>query len=305
MRKPVLIVMAAGMGSRFGGPKQITPVDEQGHIMMDFSLYDAKKAGFETVVFVIKRAMEQDFKEMIGNRIAPYFDVRYVYQELDRLPEGFTVPEDRVKPWGTGHAIACTSDQVDGPFAVINADDFYGAGAFSAMGEFLKQERPANEHAMVAYLVRNTVTEHGHVARGVCAVKDGMLESVTERTHIEKRGDDAVYTEDGETFTHLPGDTMVSMNLWGFQKEILPQFWSRFATFLREDMPKNPQKAEFYLPSVADAQIKEGLGTVTVLPTKETWYGVTYREDLQGVRDAIRRMKEEGLYPEKLWEAKP
>ena len=302
MKRTVLIVMAAGMGSRFGGPKQITPVDEQGHIIMDFSLYDAKKAGFDTVVFIIKRAMEQEFKEMIGSRMEKHFDVRYVFQEVDKLPAGYAVPEGRVKPWGTGHAIACAADQVNGPFAVINADDFYGAGAFAAIGSFLKEDRPANEHAMVGYQVRNTVTEHGHVARGVCDVKDGMLQGVTERTHIEKRGSDAAYTEDGETFTHLPGDTIVSMNLWGFQQEIFPQFQSRFVDFLNNDMPKNPLKSEFYLPSVADAQIKEGLGSVQVLPTTETWYGVTYREDLQSVKDAVKSMKERGLYPEKLWE---
>lgn len=302
MKKTVLVVMAAGMGSRFGGPKQITPVDDQGHIMMDFSLFDAKKAGFDTVVFIIKRTMEKEFKEMIGTRMEKHFDVRYVFQELDKVPEGFSVPEGRVKPWGTGHAIACAAEQVEGPFAVINADDFYGAGAFSAIGSFLKADRPTNEHAMVGYQLRNTVTEHGHVARGICEVKDGMLQGVTERTHIEKRGTDAAYTEDGETFTLLSGDTIVSMNLWGFQKEIFPQFHSRFADFLKNDMPKNPEKAEFYLPSVADAQIKEGLGTVTVLPTTETWYGVTYREDLQSVKDAIKHMKDSGLYPEKLWE---
>ena len=302
MKKIVLVVMAAGMGSRFGGPKQITPVDDQGHIMMDFSLFDAKKAGFDTVVFIIKRAMEKEFKEMIGTRMEPHFDVRYVFQELDKVPEGFSVPEGRIKPWGTGHAIACAAEEVEGPFAVINADDFYGAGAFEAIGSFLKADRPANEHAMVGYQLRNTVTEHGHVARGICNVNDGMLQSVTERTHIEKRGTDAAYTEDGETFVDLSGDTIVSMNLWGFQKEIFPQFQSRFADFLKNDMPKNPEKSEFYLPSVADAQIKEGLGSVTVLPTTETWYGVTYKEDLQGVKDAIKRMKENGLYPEKLWE---
>ena len=302
MASPTLVVMAAGMGSRFGGPKQITPVDAQGHIIIDFSLYDAKRAGFETVVFIIKHAMEKEFKERIGSRMEKHFDVRYVFQEVDCVPEGFTVPEGRVKPWGTGHAIACAAQAVDGPFAVINADDFYGPTAIGAMGKFLSEERPANEHAMVGYQLRNTVTEHGYVARGVCDVKDGMLQGVTERTKIEKRGDDAAFTEDGEHFEPLSGDTIVSMNLWGFQKEIFPQFQSRFETFLQEQVPSNPLKSEFYLPSVADAQIKEGLGTIQVLPTKETWHGVTYREDLEGVVAAIQSMKDSGMYPEKLWE---
>ena len=302
MASPTLIVMAAGMGSRFGGPKQITPVDAQGHIIIDFSLYDAKRAGFETVVFIIKHAMEKEFKERIGSRMEKHFDVRYVFQEVDCVPEGFVVPEGRVKPWGTGHAIACAAQAVDGPFAVINADDFYGPTAIGAMGKFLSEERPASEHAMVGYQLRNTVTEHGYVARGVCDVKDGMLQGVTERTKIEKRGNDAAFTEDGEHFEPLSGDTIVSMNLWGFQKEIFPQFQSRFETFLQEQVPANPLKSEFYLPTVADAQIKEGLGTIQVLPTKETWYGVTYREDLEGVVAAIQSMKDSGMYPEKLWE---
>ena len=302
MASPTLVVMAAGMGSRFGGPKQITPVDAQGHIIIDFSLYDAKRAGFETVVFIIKHAMEKEFKERIGSRMEKYFDVRYVFQEVDCVPEGFAVPEGRVKPWGTGHAIACAAQVVDGPFAVINADDFYGPTAIGAMGKFLSEDRPANQHAMVGYQLRNTVTEHGYVARGVCDVKDGMLQGVTERTKIEKRGDDAAFTEDGEHFEPLSGDSIVSMNLWGFQKEIFPQFQSRFVTFLQEQVPANPLKSEFYLPSVADAQIKEGLGTVQVLSTKETWYGVTYREDLEGVVAAIQSMKDNGMYPEKLWE---
>lgn len=302
MQHPTLVVMAAGMGSRFGGLKQIQPVDQEGHIIIDFSLYDAKKAGFETVVFIIKRAIEKEFKEMIGNRMEKHFRVKYVYQELDCIPEGFSVPEGRIKPWGTGHAIACAQEAVEGPFAVINADDFYGPSALETIGNFLKEERTAGEHAMVGYLLRNTVTEHGHVARGVCDVREGMLQSVTERTHIEKRGEDAAYTEDGEHFESLSGDTMVSMNLWGFQKEIFPEFTSRFETFMRQQVPGNPLKSEFYLPAVADAQIKEGLGTVRVLSTRETWYGVTYREDLQSVVDAIKNMKAKGLYPNKIWE---
>ena len=301
MQKPTLAIMAAGMGSRFGGLKQIAPVDDQGHIIIDFSLYDAKKAGFEQVVFIIKHSIEQDFKAMIGSRMEQFFDVKYVYQELDCLPEGFSIPQGRTKPWGTGHAVACLDGTVDGPFAVINADDFYGRTAIAEIYDFLKEERPANEHAMVGYLVRNTVTENGHVARGICQTDGGYLTAITERTHIEKRGCDAAFTEDGQHFEHLPGDTIVSMNLWGFQAPILNEFTGRFSGFLEERLPKDPTTCEFFLPSVVDAQIREKLGTIRVLPTEETWYGVTYREDLQTVVDMVARMKRQGVYPQELW----
>ena len=301
MREPVLVIMAAGMGSRFGGLKQITPVDDQGHSIIDYSLYDAWKAGFRKVVFIIKHAIEEDFKNAVGTRMEQYFDVRYVFQEVDKLPEGFAVPEGRTKPWGTAHAIACAKDAINGPFAVLNADDYYGANAIKTIYDFLKEERQPSEHAMVGYLVRNTVTENGYVSRGVCTVEDGLLKTVTERTHIEKRGNGAAYTEDGEHYVDLPGDTVVSMNLWGFQQELLEQFVDGFPAFLEENLPKNPLKCEYFLPSVANAQIQKGLGTVRVLPTEDVWYGVTYSEDLQSVKNAIRAMKEQKLYPEELW----
>ena len=232
MREPVLVIMAAGMGSRFGGLKQITSVDKKGHIIIDFSMYDAWKAGFRKVVFIIKHEIEADFKAVVGNRMEQYFDVKYVFQEVDKIPEGFSVPEGRTKPWGTAHAIACAKDAIDGPFAVLNADDYYGANAMTTIFNFLKEEHQPSEHAMVGYLVRNTVTDSGYVSRGVCTVKDGLLQEVTERTHIEKRGDDAAYTEDGENYIDLPGDTIVSMNLWGFQHELLDEFVNGFPAFL-------------------------------------------------------------------------
>lgn len=302
MKEPILVVMAAGMGSRFGGLKQITPVDDQGHIIMDFSLYDARRAGFRKVVFIIKEAIAETFRKNIGDRMEPFFDVRYAYQELDRLPEGFTVPEGRVKPWGTAHAIACAASVIDGPFAVINADDFYGRTSFQAIYDFLVSEAAPNRQAMVGYRLKNTVTENGHVARGCCQVRDGLLVDITERTHIEQRPDGIVYTEDGENFHSIDGDTLVSMNLWGFHREMMDQFTGRFAAFLEENLPRNPLKCEYYLPSVANAQIQEGLGTIRVLPTTECWHGVTYREDLQSVWDAVARMKAEGIYPQRLWE---
>ncbi len=301
MREPVLVIMAAGMGSRFGGLKQIAPVDDNGQIIIDYSLYDAWKAGFRKVVFIIKKALEADFYEVIGERMEKYFEVKYVFQEVEKIPEGYTVPEGRTKPWGTAHAIACAADAIDGPFAVLNADDYYGTSAMQTIYDFLKEERPANEHAMVGYQLINTVTESGSVARGVCEVEGGYLRSVTERTHIEKRGEDAAYTEDGINFVHLPGQTTVSMNLWGFQREILDQFVERFPAFLDENLSKNPLKCEYFLPTVANAQLQEGLGTIRVLPTPDVWYGVTYAEDLQSVKDAVAEMKAKKIYPDKLW----
>ena len=302
MREPVLVIMAAGMGSRFGGLKQITPVDGEGHSIIDFSLYDARRAGFRKVVFIIKHAIEADFKAAVGARMERHFDVRYVFQEVDSLPEGFSVPEGREKPWGTAHAIACAKDAIDGPFAVLNADDYYGPHALQAIYDFLKEERGDGEHAMVGYLLRNTVTENGYVSRGVCTVKDGFLQQVTERTHIEKRGSDAAYTEDGAHYVDLSGDTIVSMNLWGFQQALLQEFVDGFPAFLRREVPGNPLKCEYFLPSVANAQLQQGKGSVRVLPTEDKWHGVTYAADLQNVVDAIGALKAQGVYPRKLWE---
>ena len=303
MKEPVLVIMAAGMGSRFGGLKQITSVDDEGHKIIDFSLYDARRAGFKKAVFIIKHQIEEDFKAAVGSRTEKYFDVRYVYQELGPLPSGYTVPEGRIKPWGTAHAIACAKEAIDGPFAVINSDDYYGAHAMETVCNYLKEDRAASDHCMVGYLLKNTVTENGYVSRGVCKEQDGFLKDITERTHIEKRGDDAAYTEDGgTTWIPLSGESIVSMNLWGFQQEILSEFTGRFKAFLDENLPVNPLKCEYYLPSVADAQIKEGLGTIRVLTTEDKWHGVTYAEDLADVKAAMAKLKEKGLYPEKLWE---
>ena len=302
MNKPVLVIMAAGMGSRFGGLKQIAPVDAQGHIIMDFSLFDAYRAGFREIVFIIKPELEESFRERIGNRMEQYFKVSYVFQTLDKLPEGFRVPVDRVKPWGTGHAIACCKDVLDGPFAVINADDFYGPGAFKAIYDYLAANEDESCYAMVGYRVRNTVTEHGSVARGVCQVENGKLAGITERTKIFKKGDDAQYTEDdGQTFVDLPGDTLVSMNLFGFTKQMMTQLWARFPKFLEEVLKKNPLKGEYFLPTVVNEHQEEGIASVQVLPCEEVWYGVTYREDLDSVREAIARMQADGTYTPALW----
>ena len=249
---------------------------------------------------MIKHEIEEDFKNAVGRRMEKYFDVKYVFQQLEKLPEGCTVPEGRVKPWGTGHAVACCAGVVDGPFAVINADDFYGPGAYQALYDYLVSERPENEHAMVAYLLRNTVTENGSVARGVCRVEDGFLAGVTERTHIEKRGSDAAYTEDGETFIPLSGDSPVSMNFWGFGQQMLHELVARFPAWYAENMARNPLKCEYFLPSVANALIEEGKAAVRVLPCHEIWHGITYQEDLPDVVAYIASLRERGIYPETL-----
>lgn len=300
MKEPTLVILAAGMGSRFGGLKQIMPVDPFGHSIIDFSLYDAHRAGFRKVAFIIKHEIEEDFKASIGRRMEKYFDVQYIYQQLDRLPEGYSVPEGRIKPWGTGHAVACCQGVVDGPFAVINSDDFYGRTAYSALYDFLSADRPENEHAMVAYLVKNTVTESGSVARGVCSEKDGYLTDVVERTRIEKRGDDAAFTEDGETWVHLPGDTLVSMNCWAFGRSFLQELVDRFPAWLDANLPVNPLKCEYFIPLVVNNLLKEGKADVRLLNCHETWFGMTYKEDMQNVKDAIAAMRADGTYPETL-----
>ena len=300
MKEPALVILAAGMGSRFGGLKQITPVDDFGHAIIDFSLFDAYRAGFRKVVFIIKHEIEDDFKAIVGRRAEKYFDVKYVFQQLDRLPAGYSVPEGRVKPWGTGHAVMCAADAVDDPFAVINADDFYGRTAYTALYDYLTSGKPDNEHAMVAYLLRNTVTESGHVARGICQVENGLLTDVVERTHIEKRGSDGAYTEDGTTFVPLSGETLVSMNCWGFSHSMMDELIKRFPAWLDENLPKNPLKCEYFLPFVANALIKDGEGSVRVLNCHETWYGITYKDDLAPFRAAVARMRADGIYPERL-----
>lgn len=300
MQEPTLVILAAGMGSRFGGLKQITPVDEHGHAIIDFSLFDAYRTGFRRVAFIIKHEIEADFKAVVGRRAEKYFDVRYVYQQIENLPEGYSVPEGRTKPWGTGHAVLCAAQAVDGPFAVINADDFYGRTAYTALYDYLTGERPENEHAMVAYQLKKTVTESGSVARGICRVEDGFLTDVVERTRIEKRGSDAAYTEDGENWLPLSGELPVSMNCWAFSHSMMDELIKRFPAWLDENVPKNPMKCEYFLPSVANALIKDGEGSVRVLNCHETWYGVTYKEDLQSFKDAMKRMRTEGIYPEAL-----
>ena len=306
MKKPVLVIMAAGMGSRYGGLKQIDPIDKQGHIIMDFSIFDAKRAGFEKVVFIIKKENEADFKEAVGKRMESVMEVEYVFQDLHNIPEGFEVPEGRVKPWGTAHAVLSAIDVVDGPFAVINADDYYGRDAFQKIYDFLSttEDDDKYRYTMVGYQLKNTVTENGHVARGVCTLDENdYLVKVEERTRIEKRGDGIAFTEDeGETWQELPIDSVVSMNMWGFSASFLKEIKAGFAAFLEEGLAKNPMKCEYYLPSVVTKLLVEDRATVTVLETTDKWYGVTYKEDKPLVMAAIQEMKDKGIYPEQVWE---
>ena len=303
MKKPVLVVMAAGMGSRYGGLKQIDPIDKEGHIIMDFSIYDAVKAGFEKVVFIIKKENEADFRSAIGDRVAEKVKVEYVFQDLHNLPQGYEVPEGRVKPWGTGHAVLSCIDVVDGPFAVINADDYYGSHAFRMAYDYLVQTEDTADtyqYMMVGYKLENTLTENGHVARGVCVTdENGYLLGINERTRIERRENCTAYTEDdGKTWVEIPEGSTVSMNMWGFSASMLGELKARFSRFLDENLEKNPLKCEYFLPFVVDELLEEKKAVVKVMKSMDRWYGVTYKEDKPVVMAAIQKMKDEGLYPQ-------
>lgn len=308
MDKPVLVIMAAGMGSRYGGLKQIDPIDEEGHIIMDFSLFDAKRAGFEKVVFIIKKENEADFRAVVGDRMAKYMDVSYAFQDLANLPDGYEVPEGRVKPWGTAHAVLSCIDQIDGPFAVINADDYYGVEAFKLIYDYLESHPDDDKYryTMVGYHLGNTVTDNGHVARGVCTIdENNQLLNVVERTKIEKRDGGIAFTEDdGKSWTSLPAQTIVSMNMWGFTKSILSEIRDGFPAFLDQGLKENPMKCEYFLPSIVSDLLEEEKAAVSVLESKDKWYGVTYKEDKPVVVAAVKKMKEDGIYPKHLWEGK-
>lgn len=308
MEKPVLVIMAAGMGSRYGGLKQIDPVDDEGHIIMDFSMYDARKAGFEKVVFIIKKENEKDFRESVGDRISKYMEVSYVFQDVNDIPDGYAVPEGRTKPWGTGHAILSCRDVVDSSFAVINADDYYGAEAFKLIYDYLAAHGDDEKYryTMVGYKLGNTVTDNGHVARGICDMNEcGELVAIHERTRIEKRNGGIAYTEDdGETWIPVSEDTIVSMNMWGFTNSILKELKDRFPAFLDRGLEENPVKCEYFLPAVVSGLLEEDKAKVAVLASADKWYGMTYKEDKPVVAAAIQKMKDEGVYPKNLWEDK-
>ena len=302
-KKPVLVVMAAGMGSRYGGLKQIDPVGSHGEAILDYSLFDAHEAGFETAVIIIKEAIRQDFMDTVGKRLekAP-LEIRYAFQELSKLPEGCTVPEGRVKPWGTGHAVLCAKEAIgDAPFAVINSDDYYGKEGYKVLYDALCNAGPG-QYCMVGYQLGKTVTDNGYVARGVCtADENGNLLYIQERTRIEVQGDAIRYTEDGENWVDLPADTIVSMNMWGFTPGFLEEMESKFETFMKTLAVTNPEKAEFFLPFAVDEMLQEGKATAKVLRSGDKWYGVTYAADKPLVVAALQAMAEEGKYPDGLW----
>ena len=306
MKKPILVVLAAGMGSRYGGLKQMDPVGPSGEFIIDYSIYDAHRAGFETVLFIIKHEIEKEFKETVGSRVSKYMEVRYAYQQVDMLPEGYSVPEGRVKPWGTGHAVLCAAEELDAPFVVINSDDYYGPQAYQVAYDYLtttQDDADKCHYAMVGYLLKNTVTENGSVARGVCtATADGYLANVVERTKIVKGEVMPRFTEDdGATWTDLPGDTIVSMNMWGFTRSYLDEAEARFPAFLSETAKVNPLKGEYFLPSVVSQLLAEKKARVRLLSSEDKWYGVTYKEDKPVVVNALAEMRASGVYPETLW----
>ena len=304
MQKPALVVMAAGMGSRYGGLKQIDPVGRHGEIIMDYSLYDALEAGFEKVVFIINHRIEKDFYDVIGRRAEKHMEVRYVFQQPDAmLPAGFTVPEGREKPWGTAHALLCCKNDVNEPFAAINADDYYGKRAFSVLYDYLKNAKDGEkaDFSMVGYLAKNTLTEHGSVARGVCEVdQKGELVNIVERLKIYKTPEGPAYTEDdGKTFVHFPEDNLVSMNFFGFTPALFPALEARFPAFLTEAIEKNPLKGEFLIPQEVGRMLQAGKASVRVLSSPDRWYGVTYREDKPEVMQALNDLTDAGAYPDK------
>ena len=302
-KKPILVVMAAGMGSRYGGLKQIDPVGSCGEAILDYSLFDAYETGFETAVIIIKSAIEKDFMETVGKRLEKCpMEIRYAFQELDKIPAGFTVPEGRTKPFGTSHAVLCAKEAIDGaPFAVINADDYYGKDAFKVIYKYLCSAKEG-EYCMVGYLLSNTVTEHGSVARGVCTVDEkGNLADIMERLRIEKYEGGIRFVEDDDKWEDLPEDTIVSMNMWGLTPGFLEQLEAQFPDFMAKQVPANPMKAEFLLPRSVDALLKAGKTTVKVLHSEDKWYGVTYAEDKPKVVAALAALTEAGKYPKGLW----
>lgn len=305
--KPTLVILAAGMGSRYGGLKQIDPIDEEGHKIIDFSIYDALRAGFGKVVFIIKKEHEADFRSCIGDQVAKKTEVEYVFQEMDKIPAGVKIPEGRVKPWGTAHAIYSCRDTVKEPFAVINSDDYYGVSAYKTLYDFLNapvaEKEGLEPYCMVGYQLKNTLTENGSVARGCCRMNEaGFLSGIRELTKIEKTAEGARYTEDdGASWKPIDANTLVSMNMWGFGPSIFGELEKSLNRFFAEDMEKNPLKSECFIPIEVGRMVKEGKASVKVLSSMDKWFGVTYREDKPFVMESIARLKEQGVYPEKLW----
>ena len=303
MKEPILLIMAAGMGSRYGGLKQMDPIGPAGEVILHFSVYDAIRAGFKRVVFLIKHEIEEDFKRLVGDRVAGKIEVNYAFQELGKIPAPFTVPEGRVKPWGTSHAVLCCREFLDAPFIAINADDYYGVEAFrTAYDALIKMDDNTPEWMMVGYRLSNTTTANGYVSRGVCQVDaDGFLTGVDERLHIVESSDGPLFTEDGEHYTLLPRDVTVSMNFWGLNGAFLKEIEDGFPAFLTKAMQENPMKGEYLLPRSINEALQAGRAKVRVLECGSKWFGVTYPEDRQSVVDAVAKMTGEGLYPSPLF----
>ncbi|MBR1909938.1 MAG: nucleotidyltransferase [Lachnospiraceae bacterium] len=305
MNEPVLVIMAAGMGSRYGGLKQIDSVDDENDKIIDFSIFDARRAGFKKVIFIIKKENYELFKEAIGDAVSNHIEVEYVFQELTDIPEGERLYENRTKPYGTAHAVRSVRNVVHGPFAVINADDFYGREAFEKIYNYLvntKGER--GNYCMVGFKLGNTLTENGSVSRGICSVDDnGNLVDITERTKIISTEDGAAYTENDKDYIPISADTMTSMNIWGFNEDFLKEIDDAFVKFYKEELPQNIEKAECYLPFVVDRMIKSNRATVKVLSSSDKWFGVTYKEDKEYVKDKIAQLKSQGVYPKYLWQS--
>ncbi len=299
--KPTLLVLAAGMGSRYGGLKQLDPVGPSGEIIIDYSVFDALRAGFGKIVFLIRRDIEGEFKRFVEGRYGDGVEIGYAYQGVDDLPAGFSVPEGRSKPWGTGHAVLCSRDEISGAFAVINADDFYGRSGFQSLGErLMAMPEDSTEHFLVGFELLKTLSENGSVSRGVCEIDaDARLLRVSECTKIERRGGQVVNLAEGERFAEFAGNELVSMNMWGFEPSVFDEFEKRFNEFL-EDNSGNP-KSEFYIPTAVDGMIQDGVASVEVLHSGDQWFGVTYREDKPVVEAGIRRLVDAGVYPEKLF----
>ena len=302
-KKPVLVIMAAGMGSRYGGLKQMDPIGPEGEVIIDYSLYDAKRAGFESAICIIKHEIENDFKAMMDRGAAKYMDIRYAFQDIKDIPEGFEIPEERVKPWGTGHAIRSIRGMIDAPFAVINADDYYGPEAFKVIYDYLSNAEDGEfyDYCMVGYRVENTISENGGVTRGVCVGKDGYLQKIHETPEISRREDGVIRaTENGEDY-EIPEGTLVSMNCFGFTPGYVDELDKRFPAALEEILKTNPKKGEFYVPLVVGDLVEEGKAKVRILDSSDKWFGVTYKEDRPGVVAAMKEKTKDGLYPAALW----
>lgn len=300
--KPILLIMAAGLGSRYGGLKQIDKIGPNGEILLELSLHDAIKAGFERVVFILREEIKDEFKELIEDKLKQYVEVSYVIQKIDELPKGYVAPKGRRKPWGTGHAILCAKNVIDSPFVVINADDFYGAESFKKIYNFLIKNSDESTYGMIGYRLYNTLSENGHVARGICNVEDGYLEEVIERTKIIKKDELAFYTEDDINWMEVEYDSLVSMNMWAFNTNIFEVLEEQFKSFLDGEAKQNPMKSEYFVPTVINSLLANNKIKVKVIESKDKWYGVTYQEDKYIVMNAIENMIKEGIYHKNIWE---